>query len=308
MNMPAVVGNTTQKYMVMQELALDVPTDRSGLPVFFYRDDLIPADVLGAETSDYDRARYLRNAAQPLCYDEGYPTLDHGDPVWHQLSWEPPEAYNAFELYLKQVDDDETPVRTLTVLSGMQDLPHPQLRAYFHLYWWKSRALAYDLFLSACETRLRQRRVARMDSNHYTHATTFIELCATYLTDEFKKLHTGEGSQLKPSDVIKLLGQAMQAQRVALGQGISGGNTEDPRNGHTSIEIIMQQLNGDRVQDTNQSRSTSGDIRKLLDDPDTLNAAQDIVIKLSSQQEGGRTRTSNHYLDQYDGAPNNNDE
>jgi len=64
--------------------------------------------------------RVLRQAYVPLNYDEGYPMLDEGHPFWQRLSYEPLDAYVAFQAYIEQGTSGSRQLFVLAERTGVQ--------------------------------------------------------------------------------------------------------------------------------------------------------------------------------------------
>jgi len=111
-----------------------IPNTAEGLPVGFYRVDLLPQCTSGVGADGADRASkalvnfddddtmdQIRNAFVELDYSLGYPTLNAGVPYWDKLSFEPGFAYGVFQTYLEMVNFGP---RDITKLAS-----NPELRA-----------------------------------------------------------------------------------------------------------------------------------------------------------------------------------
>lgn len=291
------------KHLIMRDLARDVPTDVYGLPKWIYRHDVIPPDILDSGTTDEERTNYLRLAAQPLNYDEGFPTFQTSDPIWAKLDWEPDRAYDAFYAYIEMTEPEDSPIRSLSVLSSTKQYDQNELQEYFHEFWWRARAQAHDLFIVACTNRLRQKRMMRMNNSHYERAANFIELAGAWLTKALKDANEDPSkSKFTARDMITLIDTMMKAQRVAVGlpaSGLSGTNAivEQPTQ---NIEYMLRDLNQQNIKADDGVRDGSRDIRKLLQNREAVDAAQKVIVEMTSIMEGGRSRVSEHFLDRYE--------
>lgn len=120
---------TPSRSDIVKEIHKRVPLNSLGLPEGFHRSDLLhpqsgivkkvvpqedlmrlPSGVSLQEGVLTDNGpliildeKLARSAYVPLDYREGFPTVPStGQPFWGPFEWEPPEAYKAFEQYIKQ--------------------------------------------------------------------------------------------------------------------------------------------------------------------------------------------------------------
>ena len=99
----------------MQRAIQRLPQTGEGIPVGFYRIDLLPPPSSTLE----EEVEGLQLAYQDLSFEHGYPTLADGRPWWYKMDFEPGFAYGAFQIYLETGKD--TP-RTLGQLSENEEL------------------------------------------------------------------------------------------------------------------------------------------------------------------------------------------
>lgn len=100
-----------------------VPCTTEGLPVGFYRVDLLPNQA----TDSQEEIQALQVAYQDLSYEHGYPTLHDGRPYWHKLEFEPGFAYGAFQIYLEQLNLGP---REITALAKNEELKAIATKTY----------------------------------------------------------------------------------------------------------------------------------------------------------------------------------
>src|SRR3972149_2029577 len=82
------------RVLLLQRAIPALPVTAEGLPIGFYRVDLLPEQSPGDAKEE---AQALRNAYTDLNFDHGYPTLSDGRPFWYKLDYEPGFAFGAFQ-------------------------------------------------------------------------------------------------------------------------------------------------------------------------------------------------------------------
>lgn len=92
------------RMQLLQKANPRLPTTAEGLPVGFYRVDLLPETQ--PETSQ-EEVQSLRNAYTDLHFEHGYPTFGDGRPFWYKLDYEPSFAYGVFQLFLELGEGEE---------------------------------------------------------------------------------------------------------------------------------------------------------------------------------------------------------
>jgi hypothetical protein len=238
----------SERAETIRQLATEIPPDQYGFPQYIFRPDLIPLDILSPAMPAAEKHGHLDNASVRISYDEGFPTIGT-EPFWGQLPWEPVFAFQKFVEYLEQPTNDRTPIRSLSILAVDTGAPIEDLTTWFHLFWWRARAKAFDMFEIACHRRMNQRRMMRMDRSQFDHAVEFITMSADYLRKAFADPET---YGLRPGDAIRLMDQMMRAQRVAAGGpangglgavsgGAGGGRGGVPVQMGTSVEVLLKQ-------------------------------------------------------------------
>ena len=101
--------------ILLQRAFGHIPVTAEGLPVGYYRVDLLPTTYEKPEVE----AHSLRSAYVDLSFEHGYPTLGDGRPFWHKLEFEPGFAYGAFQIYLDSLNEGP---RELTQLAQNEEL------------------------------------------------------------------------------------------------------------------------------------------------------------------------------------------
>ena len=244
-----------------------------------------PLALLGFDPSQIDVAW------QPLDYSEGFPTIYDGRPFWTRLDYEPEVAYTAFESYLRQ--PKEQGARQLYLLAdGLQArkdlLAHQKpdqgnLQQWFHVYYWASRAKAYDLFSEALRQRQRDERAISTMDYHYFQAEQLLEKCLEYMNgEEFMET-------LTPKAAIDFLKTVTQLQRISAGLPATGPSPEQLNDGNPlSVEVALRNIarkhhEGDPSATTIEE-GDDGVLTHVLDDPETTEIVQELVLRLNSKQ------------------------
>lgn len=259
----------------------NLPKNEYGLPKFIYRCDILDVSLfegnsrpdsdslsLSDPTDRYEAMQDQLNCAMlPISYHEGFPTLPDNQPFWGSLEFESPEAHAAFKAYIALPG-----ARQLSLLSGF---PPNNIKEWFHIYYWGLRARAYDAFAVVHHDRVREQRI--MSSTDKQFLTT--ESLLTRLT---RQLETIEFSDITdPSELINLYEKLAKIQRTSLGLPANGNATpHQPQS--LEVSAIMKKVthvdNAD-VQDISEGIDT----RQLLTDVDSIDAAQEMILKVTSK-------------------------
>lgn len=251
------------------ELVKGLPMNDLGLPKFLYRTDMIPGDIFHRAQSD--REEILTAALMQVEYSEGFPALEDGQPIWSQLPFESPEAYRIFTYYLKE--GLEEGVRLVENIALDLKAEMPVLMDFFHLYYWKIRAKAYDQFITIVHEKKRLRRLMQCDNDHYIMADTLLKKCADYFDNI-------EWETIDPAVVARMMPQLMEIQRKSSGEKQFGENPTPQ-----SVEVILRQMTRtDHAHQESQDAERASTLDVLLSNPDAAAAAQELIIKL-----GGKT-------------------
>lgn len=284
----------SERARVMRELCENIPDNEYGLPTYLYRADLIPPgfDTLPPK----DQNDYIDSATIELDYTQGFPTLPDGEPFWGALPGEHPDAHRAFIHYLdmpREASYDNsgqaglaTPVRQLHLLKHTTGKSTADLMGWCIMFYWPQRARAYDMFVMASHNKQKEYRLQEAENTHYNIATKFIDYAQTFLDSVFLN---PDKYELSPNEAIGLLVKMIQVQRLSLGvspfgthQGKGIGDQRALPQG-ASVEIILRQL-AQNAGMTNTGNKGSDVTKQLFDDPEALEAAQDLIIKLNGMK------------------------
>jgi len=276
-----------------------VPHTTEGLPVAYFRADLLPAEKpKGAE----EELQGLKNASADLSYEHGYPTFPDGRPFWYKLDFEPAFAYGAFQIYLDSLDSGPRELGGMSknpellaialqmygVMEGETTFPEERLAGilyeYFNLYYWRQRARAHDLFREAASRHIRLRRQSSLEESHY--------VLATALLGQLKEQVLNSPSfftDMAPKTAADLLGKLVAIQRVSVGLPASGPLSQKETPEDTTFEMILRSLksraeqpnNGQVYDQQGNAVGSKGLVDKILGDKETAGMMQEMIIRVS---------------------------
>lgn len=276
---------------VFKQLSLTLNLNDFGIPDYIYQADLIPANLY--DLGMRERTEVLETSIIPISWEHGYPSTPDHSPLWERLPAEPLDAYNAFIQYLElpQSSDSNHPVRMLPLLSQALGIPYSILSDYSHLYYWKVRFRAYDLFLLACHQKQKEQRIMSIEGRHYTMAENYLKKVDTILNKkldqtirELEDPESAEYSDLKLKDLVDTVQKLTTIQRVSLGLAPNGNDSHSQNYGiggrfqstDDAVKEIAAHSTPARKVDTR-----SAQMNHLLENPDDLMAAQELIIKSS---------------------------
>lgn len=250
-------------------LSKGIPTNQFGFPLFFYRSDLLPADLNALVQSDVD------HCAIELFYSDGYPTLDNGTPFWEQMPHEPFADYLLFKRFLDQAED--TGIRQLHLLAADQMKPLELCLARAREYYWSIRAKAYDLFVVAAEQKKREHRIRLTEGRHYQMAKDLMDSLLVKFDDPEWV------GQLTTAEALDYLEKLVKIQRVSL--GLSGTNastlSKDAAPG-VSVELLMRNLSKNGMVPQEDAGDFKDQLDILLNDPEAGAVAQELILRVTS--------------------------
>lgn len=256
---------------IIDHLAKQVPANEYGLPIFYYRSDLLPlneAMALGYLSQDD-----VDIAASPLFYHDGYPTLESGSPFWTRLVHEPTPAYLLFQRFLEMAEEEG--IRLLDSLATEQNTPLPQLRQYFQEFYWSARTRAYDLFIVAADQKRREARIRRTENRHFLKAQDLLDKILLRFNNE-----PGLFDSMEPKELLEAFEMMVKIQRLSLGLTGAQASTNQnlPAQGST-VEVILRSLTQQVGLSPTGQESFSNRLTALLSDPTTAMQAQELIIK-----------------------------
>jgi hypothetical protein len=272
-----------------------VPSTAEGLPVGFYRIDLLPLQQL----PEKEEVQSLKNAYTDLSFEYGYPTLPDGRPFWHKLDFEPSFAFGSFQTYLEAIHEGprelsklSTDGELLRIMDQGQPLPQgswtpKQLNAFLYetsiLYFWRPRAKAYDVYKEAAYRHLRLKRQMSVEDEHFTMASSLLRELREKVFSQPKFF-----DNMKPQTAADLLSKLVGIQRVSVGLPAAGPLAQKERDEDTSFEMIVRSLaqkaagnvyeNGVPGQPAGE---TKGILSDVLKDPEASKNMQELIIRVT---------------------------
>ncbi len=258
-----------------------------------------PQDNSTAISTEVDRVAgfprsSLAAAYEEIQYDEGFPALLDGAPLWSQLPYEPTDAYTCFQAYLQMPDVCEgvrlmIDLPELMVRNELLDVNGhtfrdytPKFRIFHQIYNWQARAKAYDLFKVAAHRKQMELRSITMAESHYTKSSGLMTKLLDYMEGE------DFWDMITPKVGIDMFKTLQASQRVAVGLPSTGPLTAAQTNGHAGMqpfEVILRSL----AQEENNQEALTDDgsaqlQKKLTSDPKTLKLAQELVVRFGAGQ------------------------
>lgn len=263
------LGKIDSRTELVKELTRLLPLNEYNLPVYIYRTDLLAWDqhLLLRDPPVFKQmlSEQLTSATIYLGYHQGYPTVKGEAPFWSKLEW---ESQNGFEAFLQYID--QAGARTL---HSMVNLEPGLLREWYHQNYWHLRAVAFDAFQAAHHARLRERRIFEVEDQHYTRSKKLFDKVAAHLENVSE-------DELKEISFDKLAGaleKISRVQRTAV--GLSSTGKDGAAVGQSSVEVVMRQI-AERSAPTRKVEDNV-DMDILLSDPEALQQAQELIIKVS---------------------------
>lgn len=230
----------------------------------------------------------IRAAYVPLCYTEGFPTLE-GVPFWIQLTFEGPEAYRCFDMYLRQGTKGARQIYTLMDNNDFPEgITNQDLHEFADLYFWSARAKSYDMFNAAHRRKERERRAISTEDEHYLLANRLMSIATCYLDEQEEELV----EMMTPKMLLEFIKTSAQLQRISSGLPANGpSNTQRtvtegvPQGESTSLEVIMRSIakeSGHTIEaeviDTSSVNRSK--LQEILKDEDAIEMAQELVLKI----------------------------
>lgn len=292
--------NLSPKALFIAERTRAIPITKEGLIAGFWRSDMLPEIPQNDPEDSFAQAAFYQ-----LSYEEGFPTLPDGRPFWHKWDNEPAEAFAAFELYVDLASTGPRYIQQLLqsseLLHLMPNLNIQQLQEFYHLYYWKERARAHDLFKEAAYRHIRTRRALQTDDYLYDKSTKILDMAVRAMdTPEFQKQ-----LQNDPKLALDVFDKMARVRRTAAGMPAAAPMDDDARK-LPDFEVTMRQVVERSVTPHNSASSgttidekgriipnNNAFLRGALNDPRTARLLQEVVIKMSTQE--GATKRPRWY-------------
>jgi hypothetical protein len=272
-----VLPESTSRGDAVYHLAQKVPSNEFGLPLWFYRSDLLPpVDQLTGYGVDA--------AAEGLFYHDGYPVTQYGTSFWNQLPHEPYDTFNAFMKFLDQAQ--ELGIRQLDLLSAqMEGTSLEQLQQFYREFYWSARARAYDLFIVAAERKKREYRIRGMEDDHFSRSAKLLDdLLAKFQNKDW----VGE---LNAKEAVEVLESLVKIQRLSV--GLTGqhasSNAGTPNQPGASGEFILRQITKGVTLGNGGDNPFGQKLEQLLQDPESGMMLQELILRVNtndSQMQG----------------------
>jgi hypothetical protein len=253
---------------LIKELTKQIPSNEFGLPQYYYRPDLLDVGVLTSSMKRGDATfveEMLQAAVIPIWYTQGFPTIGDNCPAWGQLPFETKEAHQAFLAYAEQ-----TGVRQI---HRVDFVPIDLVTEWFHLYYWTSRAKSFDMFRVAHHARMREHRIMNLEDNHFVEGEKIFKRIAAAIGNKTEE----ELGTVEIDKLIIALERVSRLQRASVGLGTSPAATSGAAPKTTSVEFIMKEAAKREIKTV---ESEEFDVT-LLQDPDLLRQAQELIIKVT---------------------------
>lgn len=251
------VSNRTE---LIREAIKVLPINDYGLPEYIYRTDLVSF----VEAQREHLGDILENAIMPLEYHQGFPTLPNEQPFWAQLPFEDVEAFKAFVFYMSLEGG-----RTLERCAAYKQ---EDLGVWYHENYWAPRARAYDLFTAAHHMRMREHRIFKLNDKHYAEGEKIFNKVMNVLNG----LTEEDLKSVEPDKLVTMATKIAGLQRQAA--GVASLNADmTPK--APSVEVFMRDIAKQNVQPTLAEEDL--DISKLLQDPQTADTLQELVIRVN---------------------------
>ncbi len=290
---------------LIEQLMKEVPLNDYGLPDYIYRADLLNEqefyrtiswaktqagtkvenaaqatttpnflrsrqsdDIgLGVTYSPHELMEILDSARVELSYAEGFPALPSGRPFWTQLETEPKVAHEAFEAYIQ--------LGGARQIHNLFQYDMSDLQEWFNTYYWNYRVVAFDLYRIAHHKKIQLQRLLDVQNKHYAMAERYLGTVSRYLdgvSDE-------EMERIGPEKAVNMMEKLVKIQRMSVGLSATGNERAEELQKVQPVNIIMAQVSGDR-----QRVQKVDDVDLLMDNPDAIDAAQELIIKMQHNQ------------------------
>lgn len=253
----------------MNALQSSVARNDYGLPIGFYRLDLLPP--INAVTVDPNSLINLEKdslsaAFTPLNYQDGYPVLVSGELFWQHLNFEPLALFRIFDQYLHAGSK-----RSLSKVKA-EVATREALHLAYYAYVWSDRAQAYDMYMVAQFRRQQEFWAMASQTKHYQLADKlFNKLEAKFGEEDFFE-------QLEPKLLLEMLKVVASLQRISSGLPQSGPAASPPSG--SNIELVMRSIYKENVNDIKEDSDGVKLISRVLASPETTRAAQELLIKV----------------------------
>jgi hypothetical protein len=257
---------------LLEQLSKTIPLNPFGLPLFLYRPDFLDYTQFQAiPTVDEAKGlqQQLSTAMYPISYTQGFPAQADAMPIWAKFPWESNEGYSYFAEYLEQ--------RGVRSLHGMMGVDLSEAYSYFVLDYWATRAKSFDLYQSAHLQRKRVDRILSTEDNHYEQAGKMMKR----LKSRMESFTDDDWDNVDPKMAVDIFEKLSRVQRISAGLPANGATDPSKREVARTIDAAMVALTEDQ-KNAELGRQDSEEIDLLRDRPDLVDAAQELILKLST--------------------------
>src|SRR5256885_1255922 len=290
---------------LLRKVAARIPLTSEHLPVGFYRVDLLP---MSKPNSAEEEMLQVRNAYSDLSFEYGYPTLPDGRPFWHKLDFEPSFCYGAFQIYLEnsstsganssgprevsELSENAELLQLATQIKGRQESEKvspselfAELTEYYHLYFWRARSKAYDIYKEAAYRHAKLKRQMSTEDVHYNLAVNLLQQLKEKVLEAPDFFE-----EMSPKTAIDLLGKLVAIQRVSAGLPAAGPLATKEAPEETSFEMILrsiaQKAGGNGVNSSTYDQEgrpigSRGILNSVLEDKTATDMLQEVIIRVT---------------------------
>lgn len=286
---------------LLRKASARIPTTAEGLPVGFYRADLLPIEddlsqqsdmsqapttsngtsitstsdaqqAMDAATKQLAEVEALRAAYVELSYEHSYPTLPNGEPFWHKLDYEPGLAYSTLQMYLEANTDG---VRTLDSIATSEEFVHVLSASLGRSDFVTTTEALHTLneFFILYNWRARAKAYDLFHEAAYRHTRMRRAMNMEdhhYKTAEnlLTKVITYMESQdfidnLGPKAAIDALSKLVAIQRISVGLPSGGPLPQKERDETSQFEAILRQVGVQQASASGQKEQAPGQARLL---------------------------------------------
>lgn len=253
-----------------------VPQTDTDLPLFIYRVDIIPFDrvrdiLLREEESLGARGRELEELFGPaivqLKYDEGFPTMPSGNPIWEKFDFETNEAYSQFATYIS-----DGPTRALYKLISYDPL---EVIENSKRYYWTTRIRAFDVYRVAYHEKIRLHRALEAEDSHYLMADRMLKK----LNLVFDETTVQDLKDLGVDKAVAVAEKLVKIQRDSVGLN-NPKAYEDRLTAPTMHKLVRKVTRSEAVE-----RQETDETEHITNDLEALEMAQELIIKVQSSKD-----------------------
>ncbi len=248
-------------------------------------------------------AQSLGKAFVPLQYDEGFPAFESGVAFWDRLTFEPNDAYVAFQRYMLmsrgEAGDPEAEEYEGTAAQGTRSISTMVMQAFsgkpdneilalvdkfkefYHLYYWGLRTKGYDLFRVTQYRQQQELRALETQDDHYLQSRKLRHRLTQYMEDdeEFWELMT-------PKVAIDMHKHLTSLERISAGVPANGPTTKESEGGGQTFEVAFRTIALEQAETSAVDGSgvliEGGEVLDhALEDPAATKILQELIIRTS---------------------------